>query len=151
MVAIALKHGNYVVASSTSRLPGGWACGAACFTGSQLTIATDLAEQTQTANAIVTHLRALVPEAILPPCQQGKTRSLLHLGFHSWTTGLKLNRRSRRKNKFLTFSQGIFPTTIHGWVAYLQFLSMLISYGGNVMFQLGEFHGRNVLKRQMFV
>lgn len=88
-VAIALKHGMWLPVKRKDP-QGVERVVQPVFQGSQLTIATDLAEQTQVAHAIITHLKALVPEAILPDCKNGKVRSLLYLGFHAWSTGLKL-------------------------------------------------------------
>lgn len=88
-VAISLKHGMWLPVKRKDS-QGVERVVQPVLTGSQLTIATDLAEQTQVAHALITHLKALVPEAILPDCQQGKVRSLLYLGFHSWSTGLKI-------------------------------------------------------------
>ena len=95
--------------------------------GSQLTIATDLAEQTQTAHAIVTHLRALLPEAILPPCQQGKVRSLLLLGFHALTMGLKQKPAFPSQGQVFDLLSGHFSNN-NSWLGGLPALSFNVDF-----------------------
>lgn len=56
--------------------------------GNQLNITTDLAEQTQTAHALVLLSVVIVEESWC--WGKGKVWSLLFCGFHSWTMGLKL-------------------------------------------------------------
>ena len=57
--------------------------------GSHCNVTTDLAEQMQSAHALVIHLCSLIPEEIIQEVKKGKVRSLLFCGFTAWTTGLK--------------------------------------------------------------
>eukprot|EP00438_Fugacium_kawagutii_P001920 Skav200029 [mRNA] locus=scaffold225:185947:189255:- [translate_table: standard] len=54
------------------------------------TLNIDLAEQTASAHALVTHYKALVPDAVVPTmCKFGKCSALYVQGYFQWSTGMR--------------------------------------------------------------
>eukprot|EP00438_Fugacium_kawagutii_P015146 Skav220615 [mRNA] locus=scaffold507:317499:318095:- [translate_table: standard] len=50
----------------------------------------DLAEQTASAHALVTHFKALVPDEVIPSnCKFGKCGALYMQGYFQWSTGIR--------------------------------------------------------------